>query len=89
MRGHAERREDRDQWTDAEWGNHAADAVAEGMYQECEEEIDIATRCYSGERNLWDADTPASDKLYDMALKRIAENHISNYMQRHSREEMM
>ena len=58
-----------------------ANAIAEEMYRSDTSDM---SRYFTAEGwALWDGETPASDKLYDVTLKRIAENHIDNYLRQH------
>ena len=82
VQGHVEKRKpNKDDWTMQEWGNHVADAIAEEMYRVDDGDM---SRYFTAEGwTLWDGETPASDRLYDVTLKRIAENHIENYLRGH------
>ena len=83
-RGHAEKRKKKEEWTDLDWGNYLADAIAELMYIEASDALDMAPKLpCTGHWRLWDNGEPASDKLCDMTLQRLSENHLDNYMSRH------
>jgi ribonuclease HI len=85
IRGHVEKRKQREDWTALEWGNYLSDMVAEAMYDEARNMPDCAASLPCANRwRLWDNGQPASDKIYDMTLCRIAEKHIDTYMAQHN-----
>jgi hypothetical protein len=83
-RGHVEERKKKEDWTHVDWGNYLSDIIAEAMYAEAQYSPDPARKLpCAGRWRLWEKGHPASDKLYDMALQRLAENQIDDYMVKH------
>ena len=83
-RGHVEKRKKKEDWTPTDWGNYLSDLVAEAMYVEARNSQDPAQSLpCSGRWRLWEKEHPASGNLYDMALRRLSENHIDDYMIQH------